>query len=108
MQKPTHHILVCASFRLKGESKGMCHKKESAALLPYIETELSDRGMEDVMVSSTGCMNSSRPSSPPLSAAGPTFCCNGRTLPVRMRLDFWLATRTNYALLTTIFKARRR
>jgi (2Fe-2S) ferredoxin len=35
----------------------MCHKKESAALLPYIETELSDRGMEDVMVSSTGCMN---------------------------------------------------
>lgn len=57
MQKPTHHILVCASFRLKGESKGMCHKKDSAALLPYIETELSDRGMEDVMVSSTGCMN---------------------------------------------------
>jgi (2Fe-2S) ferredoxin len=35
----------------------MCHKKESAALLPYIETELSDRGMEDVMVSSTGCLN---------------------------------------------------
>jgi (2Fe-2S) ferredoxin len=57
MQKPTHHILVCASFRLKGESKGMCFKKDSAALLPYIETELSDRGMEDVMVSSTGCMN---------------------------------------------------
>jgi (2Fe-2S) ferredoxin len=57
MQKPTHHILVCASFRLKGESKGMCHKKESAALLPYIETELGDRGMEDVMVSSTGCLS---------------------------------------------------
>jgi (2Fe-2S) ferredoxin len=36
---------------------GMCHKKDSAALLPYLETELSDRGMEDVMVSSTGCMN---------------------------------------------------
>lgn len=35
----------------------MCHKKDSAELLPYLETELSDRGMEDVMVSSTGCMN---------------------------------------------------
>jgi (2Fe-2S) ferredoxin len=35
----------------------MCHKKDSAALLPYIETELSDRDMEDVMVSSTGCMS---------------------------------------------------
>ncbi len=36
MQKPTHHILVCASFRVKGESKGMCHKKDSAraAALP--------------------------------------------------------------------------
>lgn len=57
MQKPTHHILVCASFRVKGESKGMCHKKDAAELLPYLETELSDRGMEDVMVSSTGCMS---------------------------------------------------
>jgi len=57
MQKPTHHILVCASFRTQGESKGMCFKKDSAALLPYIETELGDRGMDDVMISSTGCMN---------------------------------------------------
>jgi len=57
MQKPKHHVLVCASFRLKGESQGMCHKKDSAALLPYIENELSDRGMEDVMISSTGCLS---------------------------------------------------
>jgi len=35
----------------------MCFKKDSAQLLPYIETELSDRGMEDVMVSSTGCLS---------------------------------------------------
>ena len=35
------------------------------------------------------------------------FFCNGRTSPVRMPLDFWLATKTNYALLTTIFKALR-
>jgi (2Fe-2S) ferredoxin len=57
MQKPTHHILVCASFRVKGESQGMCHKKDAAALLPYIESELGDRGMDDVMISSTGCLN---------------------------------------------------
>ena len=57
MQKPPHHILVCASFRVKGEVKGMCHKKESAELLPYLENELADRGMDHVMVSSTGCMN---------------------------------------------------
>lgn len=57
MQKPSHHILVCASFRVKGESKGMCHKKDSAALLPYLESELESRSMEDVMISSTGCLN---------------------------------------------------
>ena len=34
--------------------------------------------------------------------------CSGRTLPVRMPLDFWLATKTTSARLTTIFKARRR
>jgi (2Fe-2S) ferredoxin len=57
MQKPTHHLLVCASFRLKGESQGLCHKKDSPALLGYLQSELSDRGMDDIMVSSTGCMN---------------------------------------------------
>ncbi len=57
MQKPTHHILVCASFRVQGESKGVCYKRDAPALLSYLETELSDRGMDDVMVSSTGCMN---------------------------------------------------
>lgn len=57
MNKPTHHIFVCASFRVAGDSKGVCHRKESAALLPYLENELADRGMDDVMVSSTGCMN---------------------------------------------------
>jgi (2Fe-2S) ferredoxin len=57
MMKPAHHILVCASFRVKGESKGMCFKKDSVSLLPYLETELDNRGMQDVMVSSTGCLN---------------------------------------------------
>jgi len=56
MEKPSHHIFVCASFRTTG-SQGACHKKESNSLLQYLETELSDRDMNDVMVSSTGCLN---------------------------------------------------
>jgi (2Fe-2S) ferredoxin len=56
MNRPEHHILVCASFRVAGESKGVCHRKDSTSLLQYLETELSDRDMQDVMVSSTGCL----------------------------------------------------
>ncbi|MBU1169100.1 MAG: (2Fe-2S) ferredoxin domain-containing protein [Proteobacteria bacterium] len=55
MEKPQHHILVCASFRVTGEPKGFCHKKGSTGLLQYIEEEVLDRGM-DVLLSTTGCM----------------------------------------------------
>lgn len=55
MTKPTHHIFVCGSFRPTG-AQGVCHKKQSAALLQYFEQEASDRGLDGVMVSSTGCM----------------------------------------------------
>lgn len=55
MDKPKHHIFVCASFRVDGEAKGMCHKKGSTGLLPYIENEIPDRGL-DAQVTSTGCM----------------------------------------------------
>ncbi len=57
MEKPSHHIFVCASFRTGGTSQGACHRKDSNGLLQYLETELSDRDMLDVMVSSTGCLN---------------------------------------------------
>lgn len=57
MEKPSHHILVCASFRTAGAAQGACHKKDSNSLLQYLETELSDRDMNDVMVSSTGCLS---------------------------------------------------
>lgn len=57
MQKPTHHILVCASFRVAGEAKGVCHRKDSTSLLQYVQSELSDRDMNDVVVSTTGCLN---------------------------------------------------
>ena len=54
MKKPDHHIFVCASFR-GTEAKGKCIKKESMQLIPYLEEELADRGING-MVSSTGCL----------------------------------------------------
>lgn len=55
MQKPDYHILVCASFR-GTEAKGKCIKKESLQLIPHLQEELADRGL-NAMVSTTGCMN---------------------------------------------------
>ncbi len=57
MKKPQHHIFVCSSFRLNGDPKGACRRKNSPELIQYLETELSDRGLDDVLVSTTGCMN---------------------------------------------------
>lgn len=57
MQKPKHHIFVCGSFRVAGEPKGACHRKDSTTLIQYLQTEIADRSMDDVLVSSTGCMN---------------------------------------------------
>ncbi len=55
MEKPEHHIFVCASFRADGEAKGVCNKKGSIDLLPYIENEILDRGL-NAQITSTGCM----------------------------------------------------
>lgn len=55
MEKPEVHIFVCASFRAGGDPGGICHKKGAAALLPYIEDEILDRGL-NAQVTSTGCM----------------------------------------------------
>lgn len=55
METPDIHILVCASFRVGGDPKGVCHKKGSVDLLPYIENEILDRGL-NAQVSSTGCL----------------------------------------------------
>ncbi|MBN2738367.1 MAG: (2Fe-2S) ferredoxin domain-containing protein [Spirochaetales bacterium] len=56
MQKPEKHILICASFRASGEPQGICHKKGSVNLVPYLESELMDRGLDDIFVSMTGCL----------------------------------------------------
>jgi len=52
--KPTHHFLVCQSFRAKGEPKGVCHKKANG-LVQYLEEGILDRGL-DALVTTTGCL----------------------------------------------------
>jgi (2Fe-2S) ferredoxin len=56
MEKPGKHILVCGSFRANGEPQGVCHRKGSTDLVVYIESELADRGLNDVSVSLTSCL----------------------------------------------------
>lgn len=56
MEKPKHHIFVCASFRASGEPQGACHKKGSVGLLQYLQEALLDRDMNEVTVSMTGCL----------------------------------------------------
>jgi (2Fe-2S) ferredoxin len=57
MKKPDRVILVCCSFRQGKDPQGKCFKKGSAGLLGLLEEGLSDRNIENVMISSTGCMN---------------------------------------------------
>jgi (2Fe-2S) ferredoxin len=57
MEKPKHHILLCASYRAAGEAKGACHRKDSSVLVGYLQSELADRDLNDVVVSTTGCLN---------------------------------------------------
>lgn len=57
MKAPKHQILVCASFRAAGAPQGVCHKKGSLGLLPYLQAELADRGLAEVTVTATGCLN---------------------------------------------------
>jgi (2Fe-2S) ferredoxin len=55
MDKPQHHLLVCASFRTSGDPQGACFKKGSSDFLAYLDGEILDRGL-DARVSSTGCV----------------------------------------------------
>lgn len=56
MEKPKHHILLCGSFRANGDPQGICAKKGGQGLVGYLESELSDRGLEGVCVSMTSCL----------------------------------------------------
>jgi len=57
MKKPDKVILVCCSYRQGNDAKGKCQKKGGPGLLPLIEEGLQDRGIENVLISSTGCLN---------------------------------------------------
>ena len=54
MAIPERQILVCQSFRTKGDAKGICHK-QTDGFLQYIEDEILDRGL-DVQGVATGCL----------------------------------------------------
>jgi len=57
MDKPKHHIFVCASTRLNGTVQGVCYKKESHELLQALVEEVNDRDLADeIMVSQMGCV----------------------------------------------------
>lgn len=56
MKKPQYHFFLCNSFRANGEPQGVCHKKGAVDLLQYLQGEVSDRGI-DAIVSTTSCMN---------------------------------------------------
>ncbi len=57
MKTPEHHLFVCGSFRVSGDAKGICHKRDSHSLLSYLQSEIQDRMLSGVEVSSTGCVN---------------------------------------------------
>lgn len=54
MATSERQILVCQSFRVKGDPKGICHK-QTDGFLQYIEEEILDRGL-DMQVVATGCL----------------------------------------------------
>ena len=56
MQKPDYHILVCSSARMTSEPKGGCHRKGAIDLIQYIEEGISDRDLDNVLVTHTGCL----------------------------------------------------
>lgn len=51
---PKRQILVCQSFRVAGDKKGICHKHTNG-FLQYLEEEILDRGL-NCLVSATTCL----------------------------------------------------
>ncbi len=56
MNVPKWHILICSSSRLMGEPKGGCQARGAVSLAQYIQEEVDDRGIEDVLITNTGCL----------------------------------------------------
>lgn len=54
MAIPKRQILLCQSFRVTGDKKGICHKGTDG-FLQYIEEEILDRGL-DCLITATTCL----------------------------------------------------
>ncbi|MHB8791280.1 MAG: (2Fe-2S) ferredoxin domain-containing protein [Desulfobulbaceae bacterium] len=54
MATPKRQILVCQSFRVAGDKKGICHK-QTDGFLQYLEEEIIDRGL-NCLVTATTCL----------------------------------------------------
>jgi (2Fe-2S) ferredoxin len=54
MALPERQIMLCQSFRVNGDPKGICHK-QTDGFLQYIEEEILDRGL-DMQIVATGCL----------------------------------------------------
>ena len=56
MDKPKRHILVCTSSRANGMQKGICHTKESTAIVARFLEEIEEQELSgEIMVTNTGC-----------------------------------------------------
>ncbi len=54
MAIPERVIMLCQSFRVAGEQKGLCHK-QGDGFLQYIEEEILDRGL-DCLITGSSCL----------------------------------------------------
>jgi (2Fe-2S) ferredoxin len=50
-----YHCIVCTGGKLAGETKGMCHKRGSPALVRKLTEEIEERELSGVMVSAVTC-----------------------------------------------------
>lgn len=58
MEKPTHHLFVCGSFRANGTPQGNCAKKNALSLVQHLQEEVDSRDLGgSVAVAMTGCLN---------------------------------------------------
>ncbi len=56
MKAPNYHFLICTSSRLSGEPNGACSRRSAAGLVQYLQEQLDDRGIEETLVTNTGCL----------------------------------------------------
>lgn len=53
---PDVHLVMCSSSRVVGAPKGGCQGRKAPDLLTYLQEEVSDRDIPNVLVTNTGCM----------------------------------------------------